>query len=990
MADWFYRKNNIVGGPITSPELRRLAHAGMIEPTTEVRRGDSKWMSASKVKGLFSTEEVAKQTQRETRRAVHPEQTKATPPVISDDLSVLAASASDKYESPPPPALPASARRRTRRTQTKSQDVLTLLLGIVSLAFAGIGALSLSMSWFAALLLGGGFALGFIGLMSSAKNDKTGRRLGAAGMALCVLFAVALTLTDSLSRARVIASRSISASHLTGIFKSCYTFSVTNKDRYPDDKITLVRDGSSSYKSFFVPAEQHLLKQAPSPDSDLASVWLEENSSYVWRKGIGSWVSDDTVIAHEKWRVVKNVNDGEGMTVLYGNGYVKWMDLASAARAISASGMVVPPEFGGSPAETALAPNPLRSLPLSRARVIASRSISASHLTGIFKSCYTFSVTNKDRYPDDKITLVRDGSSSYKSFFVPAEQHLLKQAPSPDSDLASVWLEENSSYVWRKGIGSWVSDDTVIAHEKWRVVKNVNDGEGMTVLYGNGYVKWMDLASAARAISASGMVVPPEFGGSPAETRELPSIPSSSEHVPEENNTTATGDEGDIIKRKSIHYKVHDSRWRDQLASFLDNETPDAKFLIVSLEIHNDGTSAYRWPSFKLVDDKGAVHDSTRVSNLPDGVHQFSILDDPLNPGVSRSGVVVFDVPDNREYRLLLGDVNDQPLMVRLRSRAKPVKSDVPPLPPPRQDRKPITNSIGMPLVPVVPGEFNMGYPTELVAKLKQLETWRWKYNNPSRHFHEQEHPRHRVRITSDIYIATHEVTRSQFLMFVKDADYTTTAETTGEGHSYQKRSFKLTKGRHWRSPGIKQDLNHPVVQVSWNDAVAFCKWLSTKEGRVYRLPTEAEWEYCCGAGNDGMWFWGNDESEGIKFANFLDKSGDLYLKSRFDIKPIRPVSFNDRSQTTAPVGSYRPNTWGLFDMIGNVSEWCLNPSYSYEHSNDGFIENPVGNGLSEMRVVRGGSWSSPPIWARTAVRELKKPNTASDLIGFRVVLEAE
>ena len=127
------------------------------------------------------------------------------------------------------------------------------------------------------------------------------------------------------------------------------------------------------------------------------------------------------------------------------------------------------------------------------------------------------------------------------------------------------------------------------------------------------------------------------------------------------------------------------------------------------------------------------------------------------------------------------------------------------------------------------------------------------------------EYPKHKVRITKPFYLGTYHVTRGQFRQFVSAAGYKTDVETSGKpmtGWDREKKNLgmrypawesgkpKLSdKDYSWRNPGFEQTDEHPVVNVSWNDAVAFCKWLSKKEGKTYRLPTEAEWEYACRAG---------------------------------------------------------------------------------------------------------------------------------------------
>src|SRR5262249_1018949 len=143
-----------------------------------------------------------------------------------------------------------------------------------------------------------------------------------------------------------------------------------------------------------------------------------------------------------------------------------------------------------------------------------------------------------------------------------------------------------------------------------------------------------------------------------------------------------------------------------------------------------------------------------------------------------------------------------------------------------------LTNSIGMKLILIRAGEFLMG--------------------SPDGDGDDDEHPQHRVRITQPFYLGVHEVTRGQFRRFVDEAGYQTETAQDGKdgwGGKEEAKKFEQNRGYSWQNPGFEQTDDHPVVNVSWNDVVAFAAWLSRKEGDTYRLPTEAEWEYACRAG---------------------------------------------------------------------------------------------------------------------------------------------
>lgn len=306
--------------------------------------------------------------------------------------------------------------------------------------------------------------------------------------------------------------------------------------------------------------------------------------------------------------------------------------------------------------------------------------------------------------------------------------------------------------------------------------------------------------------------------------------------------------------------------------------------------------------------------------------------------------------------------------------------------PPSARGGTPIVNSIGMQLVTVPPGEFMQGSPAQeierLLAQARALELSS-EYLDLIR----SEGPQHRVRITRPFCLGVHEVTVGQFRQFVADSRYVTEAEQDskgGIGFDMAKEDFARRSQFTWRNPGFPQDDKHPVVLVSWNDAVRFCQWLSGKEGRTYRLPTEAEWEYACRAGTQTRYSSG-DDAEGLAA---IANTADARAKARFPGWELT-IAGDDGHVFTAPVGSFRPNRFGLQDMHGNVSEWCadaFSPSY-YVRSP---VDDPGGPDTSSERVVRGGSWNSRPQFARSADRGGCAPGQRSCVSGFRVLLVAE
>ena len=157
-------------------------------------------------------------------------------------------------------------------------------------------------------------------------------------------------------------------------------------------------------------------------------------------------------------------------------------------------------------------------------------------------------------------------------------------------------------------------------------------------------------------------------------------------------------------------------------------------------------------------------------------------------------------------------------------------------------------------------------------------------------------------------------------------------------------------------------------VFVTWHDAVAFCRWLSEREGRDYRLPTEAEWEYACRAGTTTAYHTGDALPEA-----YLQNLGDSWYPG--DRTPHDVVSLR--------VGQTPPNAWGVCDMHGNVEEWCLDWYGPYEA---GRQVDPVGRAAGDFRVTRGGSHSTTPEFLRASNRAGTLPADSSWLIGFRVV----
>ena len=240
------------------------------------------------------------------------------------------------------------------------------------------------------------------------------------------------------------------------------------------------------------------------------------------------------------------------------------------------------------------------------------------------------------------------------------------------------------------------------------------------------------------------------------------------------------------------------------------------------------------------------------------------------------------------------------------------------------------------------------------------------------------ERPQHAVTITGEFALGQFAVTRGEFASFTQDTGHDPSGCT-----AYTGVKWVLEQKRSWRNPGFKQSDRHPVVCVSHEDAQRYVQWLSRKTGKSYRLPTETEWEYAARAGTTTARFWGDGRDQACNFANVADFTGAEALKWNKSNKD-HVFQCRDGYAYTAPVGSFRPNAFGLYDMLGNAWQWtedCYNDSYSGAPS-DG---SAWMGGECRHRVQRGGSWYDVPGGLRSAIRDRSGPGYRSSLGGFRV-----
>jgi formylglycine-generating enzyme required for sulfatase activity len=309
----------------------------------------------------------------------------------------------------------------------------------------------------------------------------------------------------------------------------------------------------------------------------------------------------------------------------------------------------------------------------------------------------------------------------------------------------------------------------------------------------------------------------------------------------------------------------------------------------------------------------------------------------------------------------------------------EPPKKDPPPVPvvqpapvPVRLDPEtglPVemtSSSLGMKLVLIPAGRFRMGSPED--DPLGE--------NN--------EKPQHEVEISKPFYMGVYTVTVGEFRKFVEEANYRTGAETDGRGgsgYNATSRTFENPKPEYnWKHVGWEQGDRHPVVNVTWNDAVRFCEWLSRKEGKMYELPTEAEWEYACRAGTTTRTYQGDESKVLREIANLADDS----LKAMADTSGIRIEPWDDGYPFTAPVGQFKPNAWGLYDMLGNAQQWCADRRSGYTHE---FVRDPKGPAKGDRMIRRNANWASDARDCRAAMRmTLAGRSDRSAELGFRVV----
>jgi len=241
----------------------------------------------------------------------------------------------------------------------------------------------------------------------------------------------------------------------------------------------------------------------------------------------------------------------------------------------------------------------------------------------------------------------------------------------------------------------------------------------------------------------------------------------------------------------------------------------------------------------------------------------------------------------------------------------------------------------------------------------------------------DNEGPQHHVTIGQPFALGRFEVTVDEFAAFVHETghDMGSTCDVWLDG------TWSERPGYSWRNPGFPQTGAQPATCLSWDDAKAYLAWLTRKTGAAYRLPSEAEWEYAARAGTAAAFPFGNDRTAYCDYGNGADQTayGEVPGATKWTVLACR-----DGFAYTAPVGSFAPNEFGLYDTLGNVFEWvedCWNDSYAGAPA-DG---SAWVSGDCTIRVQRGGAWGYPPDYLRIAVRGRQPQNYRYVNAGLRV-----
>ncbi len=244
------------------------------------------------------------------------------------------------------------------------------------------------------------------------------------------------------------------------------------------------------------------------------------------------------------------------------------------------------------------------------------------------------------------------------------------------------------------------------------------------------------------------------------------------------------------------------------------------------------------------------------------------------------------------------------------------------------------------------------------------------------------EKPVHRVTV-DDFYIGKYEVTNNEYIQFLNSINCSSNGSYNGKeliDMDYEDCAVGYSGGDfYFKGSKYADKETCPVICVTWYGAVEYCKWLSETTSRSYRLPTETEWEYVAGGGNksSGYKYSGSDNIDQVAW--HWKNSGDNYISGDWNFYKIID---NNRKVHTA--GTKEPNELGIYDMTGNVWEWCSD-WYGENYYSSSPDKNPAGPGSDSNRVLRGGSWGDPLEGCRLSFRSCSRPSSSHSTIGFRL-----
>lgn len=295
-----------------------------------------------------------------------------------------------------------------------------------------------------------------------------------------------------------------------------------------------------------------------------------------------------------------------------------------------------------------------------------------------------------------------------------------------------------------------------------------------------------------------------------------------------------------------------------------------------------------------------------------------------------------------------------------------------------------VTGKDGRSMVLIQGGSFWMGSHPPEICEFDQLMQFEYCEPDPNADYA----PRHRVHLDA-FYLDSHEVTIQEFRKFIQEGKSTSRTNQKGVSSAFVK-TTGLFSGETWESNSVTaaswehplgqgsqlspEHETHPVIQVSWYDADVYCRWAEK------RLPTEAEWEYAARSGTETKHWWG-DENPG---ATLIGNVPDVHFKSEFNLETDFR-KYNDAFARTAPVGSFRPNSWGLHDMSGNVWEWMAD-WYDGRYYESSPKQRPPGPSSGTQKVKRGGSWNT---YSELKIRANQSPEDSDDQTGFRCATDA-